>query len=164
MSLTLYEVNELYETIIEQAMAEAAENEGVIPDELADALEEIEASREQKFLNCGHYYKNKMAETEAFDAEIKKLQARKKSSAFAAEWAKNHIMKYLPEGEKYSSSTVALGWRKSEAVEITDTAAIPEELCKITIEPSKTAIKTAIKAGQVVPGAQLINKLNLQIK
>ena len=44
-----------------------------------------------------------------------------------------------------------------EKVIITDENAIPDELMKITREPNKTAIKNAIKSGQVIPGATMSN-------
>ncbi len=44
-----------------------------------------------------------------------------------------------------------------EKVIITDESAIPDELMKITKEPNKTAIKNAIKSGQVIPGATMSN-------
>lgn len=59
--------------------------------------------------------------------------------------------------------SVALGEAKISVVNspdkviVTDESAIPDEFCKITREPNKTAIKTAIKNGQYVSGATLSN-------
>ena len=44
-----------------------------------------------------------------------------------------------------------------EKVIITDENAIPDEFMEITREPNKTAIKNAIKSGQIIPGATMSN-------
>ena len=44
-----------------------------------------------------------------------------------------------------------------EKVIITDEAAIPDAFCRITKEPNKTAIKSALKSGTSIPGATLSN-------
>lgn len=43
-----------------------------------------------------------------------------------------------------------------QSVRITDEAAIPSQLTKITVTPDKTAIAAQLKAGTDVPGAELI--------
>lgn len=44
-----------------------------------------------------------------------------------------------------------------DKVIITDESAIPDAFMKITKEPNKTAIKNAIKSGQLIPGATMSN-------
>lgn len=47
--------------------------------------------------------------------------------------------------------------RGQPAVTITDEAALPSQFIRTKTEPDKTAIKEALKGGQVVPGAELSN-------
>lgn len=50
--------------------------------------------------------------------------------------------------------------------EILNLEEIPEEFkrTKVTVDADKTAIKKAIKAGTDVPGAEVIQKLNMTLK
>ena len=162
--MKLYEIKSEYEMLLQAAFDCAEENEGVIPDDLADALDSVEAKYEEKIHNCLLYYKNQQAEADAINAETKKLSARAKAAANRAEWMKKYLKSCCPEGVKCSFPDTAISWRKSKSVEILDETKIPEDYCKIKITPSKTAIKQAIESGVVVPGASIVEKLNLQIK
>ena len=68
--------------------------------------------------------------------------------------------------DKLETNIYKISYRKSEAVEIINEQAIPQEFMKekTTIAPDKTAIKEAIKSWQEVPWASIITKQNLQIK
>lgn len=46
--------------------------------------------------------------------------------------------------------------RCAASVEIVDPEAVPDGYCKITVEPSKTLLKPALKAGESIPGAVLV--------
>lgn len=67
---------------------------------------------------------------------------------------------------KYETPKMALSFRKSESVKIVDEFAIPQQYIKRKVEdvPDKTEIKKAIKAGEIVSGAELEVKHNLQVK
>ena len=68
--------------------------------------------------------------------------------------------------DKLETNIYKISYRKSEAVEIINEQAIPQEFMKekTTITPDKTAIKEAIKSWKEVPWASIITKQNLQIK
>ena len=68
--------------------------------------------------------------------------------------------------KEFNTELYKLSYRKSEAVEITNENALPQEFMKekITTAPDKTAIKEAIKSWKEVPWASIITKQNLQIK
>ena len=67
---------------------------------------------------------------------------------------------------EFNTDLYKLSYRKSEAVEIINEQAIPQEFMKekITTAPDKTAIKEALKNWQEIPWATIITKQNLQIK
>ena len=68
-------------------------------------------------------------------------------------------------GEKIKTSKVAISWRKSENVQITAGAFLPDEyLTYKEPEPNKAAIKKALKAGTSIDGATLVTTNNIQIK
>jgi len=162
--MKLYEIANIYSELMDRAFAEAEENEGVIDDELAEALEAVADQYQDKIHNCGLYYKNAIAEADAIKAEKDKLAAREKSARNRAEWIKKYIASCVQSGVKREFANLRISWSKSTETVISDESLIPSELCKIKVEPSKTEIKKMILSGVDVPGAQLVEKLNLQIK
>ena len=66
------------------------------------------------------------------------------------------------------TETLKLNFRRSEGVVCTDSSVgIPMRLSTIipeVVKPNLTAIKSAIKAGEVVTGFELEERFNLQIK
>ena len=162
--MKLYEIKSEYENLLQAAFDCAEENEGVIPDDLADALEAVGSTYEEKIHNCLLYYKNQDAEETAIKAEAQKLTARATAASKRKLWMKKYLQSCCPEGVKLSFADSAMSWRKSKSVDIIDESKVPEDYCKVIITPSKTAIKQAIESGVVVPGASIVEKLNLQIK
>jgi hypothetical protein len=71
-----------------------------------------------------------------------------------------------PEARNFSLPTHELRSRRSEAVEIDDEELIPDDLfkSKTTRTPDKTAIKAALKGGQEIVGARLVQRTNWSIK
>ena len=73
-------------------------------------------------------------------------------------------------GEKFTTPKVAVSWRKSQAVQLDDDF-LPwakqygdQFLLYKDPDPDKKAIAAALKAGEAVPGAELVMNLNMQIK
>jgi hypothetical protein len=67
--------------------------------------------------------------------------------------------------EKITSPTLNLSIRRSEAVEVDEN--FHEDIYmvkKVTYTPDKTRLKEAIKRGQNIEGARIIENYNLQIK
>ena len=67
---------------------------------------------------------------------------------------------------KFETPKNAISFRKSLEVVPYDETLIPKEFMreKITYEPDKKAIKEAIQDGEIIEGARLEEKLNIQIK
>ena len=57
-----------------------------------------------------------------------------------------------------------LSFRKSMQVTIDDADSVPEEYRTVQVAFDKALIKTALSAGQEVPGASITEKMNLQIR
>jgi len=68
--------------------------------------------------------------------------------------------------EKIESPLFKLSIRKSEAVEVDIVEALPGAFINVknVVTADKVAIKEAIKRGEYVTGARLIENFNLQIK
>ncbi len=131
-----------------------------------EAIAALEMERDKKIENLGCWYKNLLAEAEALKAQKNAFAEREKAKKAKAESLRGFLSRYL-NGKKFESAKVAMSFRKSEAVEF-DKAylmSVPTEYLKFK-EPelNKTAVKKAIKAGESVPGCELVVKNNLQIK
>jgi hypothetical protein len=70
------------------------------------------------------------------------------------------LTRLQPTATRFSFPNHELTSRKSQAIEIEDEDALPSEwlTVKTTSQPDKTAIKEALKAGHLIPGAQLVSR------
>lgn len=162
--MTLYDINARMEYLLEQVDEETGE--------LLCSYEELEAlalARDEKLENLALYIKNKAAEAEAIKAEKQALEKRQKAALNRAEKARDFLARMLA-GEKFTTPKVAVSWRKSQAVQL-DGDFLPwamqygdQFLSYKDPDPDKKAIAAALKAGEAVPGAELVTNLNMQIK
>ena len=162
--MKLFEIKSEYEAIMSAIEVYAEENEGEIPDSLDNMLEMIEDDHQIKMVSCACIVKNCNAEAVAIKEILKPLQKRVKALENKAEAFKRYMSRNAIHGVKITAPEAAISWRKSKSVDIIDESKVPEDYCKVIITPSKTAIKKAIESGVVVPGAAIVEKLNLQIK
>ena len=52
---------------------------------------------------------------------------------------------------------------KSESVQVEDVLLLPSSMTRVKVEPDKTRIKKALKAGQEVAGAELVSKVSERV-
>lgn len=146
----------------------AAEHDGDITDfPLASEMETLQIDRNRKLLSLACLVKDIEAEADALKVEAAAITDRARVKSNAASRIKGVIASYLETGEKLADNRAALSWRKSEAVELDvepGTLPAPYRREKLIIEADKTQIKDALKKGEVVEGARLVTKQNLQIK
>lgn len=128
-------------------------------------FEALQMERDAKIEGLACYIKNKNAEAEAIYAEIDVLSQRAAIIKKEAERCKSYLAGAL-YGEKFETSRCKISWRKSEICNVLSMEAIPDEYkrTKVTVDADKTAIKKAIKAGMEIPGAEVIQKLNMTLK
>lgn len=130
-----------------------------------EKLNQLKLERNQKIESIALWIKNLVVEEEAIKKEIETLAERKKSKAKKIEQLKEYLGNAL-EYKKFETPKVAISYRKSDSLNVIDENQINEKFIKITETRSidKTAIKTAIKNGEVIEGVELIEKQNIQIK
>ena len=128
------------------------------------AIEQLEMDRDTKIRNIACWIRNLEADEKALADQIKTFTARKNAAKNKRESLKSYLAAFL-NGAKWQNSEVAINWRKSEAVEVEEGAAIPEKYLRYK-EPeiNKAAIKADLKAGATIYGCQLVTKNNIQIK
>ena len=137
--------------------------------EIFDAVkfEELAMERDEKIENICLWIKNLNAEAEALKAEKDAFAQRQKAAESKAENLKKYIASYLC-GTAFKTSKVAVSFRKSVSVELSDDiniSSLPDEYLRFKEpEVNKTEIKKALSAGKVIAGAFLVEKQNIQIK
>ena len=162
MEKSLFNIQADYLKIAEQLQ----ENGGEITPELETALAINEAELTVK---AGGYsdiirYLEKYIETGK--TEIERVQKLLKTADRTKERLKENIKNaMLMYGvEKIECGFTKIGLRKSESIEVTDENLLHDDFFEVKKTVSKTKIKEAIKAGEPVMGAKLVQNLNLQIK
>lgn len=164
--MKLYEIANYIETAIDGGYVIDEETGEVLFD--AENLEELELAFNEKIENCALYTKNIQAEAEAIKAEEKRLKQRRESLERKAERMKAYIDYNMARMEvaKIDTPKVAVSFRNSQRVVIEDSSVLPDYYCKIetVMNPDKMKIKNAIKSGNHVPGAKIVESRNLIVK
>lgn len=151
--MTLYEIDE--------AIMNCLNEDGEVVDPVK--MGELQMERADKIENVACWIKNLVAEADMIEIERKKLDERKHAAMKKAESLKGWL-NYALEGQKFSTGKVAVSYRKSQAVVIPDPEKVPASYYKAKYEIDKATIKEALKNGEIVPGAILEERNNIQIK
>lgn len=163
MGLSLYEINEKLAHYEMQFDPDTGEwlNE--------DELTELNIAKEEKREGIALYIKSLEAEANAVKAESKNLDERYRRIINKATRLHDYLEADL-NGEPFKTPRVECRWRKSEAVQIMDENAVPEEFLDISVvrKPMKNDIKKYLKTAEAegveVSWAKLEKKNNLQLK
>lgn len=157
----------LYE--IDAAIASLVDENGEISD--FEALDELMMERDAKIENVACWYKNLMAEVKAFKEEEANLKGRRQISERKAERLLDYLDHAL-QGNKFSTAKVQVNYRKSNAVEVHDAEAAEAYLLGVgfsdcytkNISLNKTNIGKHLKAGESIPGVEMVERMNLGVK
>lgn len=129
-----------------------------------EAFEALNMERQNKLEWLALIYKNENAEAEAIKAEEKALKERREACEKRAASAKKALETAL-NGESLKTTKVACTFRKAERVEIADISLLPPEFLRTKDpEADKNAIKLALKAGEKIAGASLVQTVSMSIK
>ena len=135
-----------------------AELDDLPEDALHDTLEALEGDLQVKAENLLAVVTNMGADVAAIDAEIKRLQARKKAITNRQESLREYLRYNMDEAgiSKITcplfTITLAAG---RPVVDVQDESLIPDGYARVERKLDKTAILRALKAGKDVPGAKL---------
>ena len=153
--MTLYE--------IDQRIMECWDPDtGEILDE--QRLDELQMARDTKIENIALWIKNLKSDAAAIKAEKDALAQRQKAAESKAELLERYLESALA-GETFKTPRVAVTYRKSEQIVITDGVQLDDQYLRYREpEPDKTAIKEAIKSGLEIDGVSLKTRMNMQIK
>lgn len=159
--MTLYE--------IDNAILECVDGEtGEIID--FERLEELGLQRDLKIENIALWFKNLRAEAEALKKEIDELTKRKKEAENKMEQLSAKLYEAL-DGNKFKTPKVSVSYRNSKAVEVDDDFirfamdnGLDDLLRYELPEPNKSAISEALKNGDVIPHAELVQRVSVVIR
>ena len=160
--MNLYEITR--ETL---ELASLLETEEFTP-ELEAMLVINQEKMEVKVNNYAKVIANIQSDSDAIDQEIKRLKAMKESKDRAITRLKDAVREAMLVSaiDKIESPLFKLSLRRSESVEVDIVEALPSQFVNIknVVTADKVAIKEAIKRGENITGARLIENFNLQIK
>jgi hypothetical protein len=152
--MKLYEIDEAILSCIDEETGEVIDEE---------RLTELALEREKKIENVALWYKNLMAEKEAYKKEKEYFTQKEKQAEKKAESLKSYLS-FALNGQAFNTTRVKIGFRVSRSVEILDIEKIGKDFITYEPKPNKKAIKEALQEGEIIDGAVLVDKLNIQIK
>lgn len=153
--MNLFEINEEIMKCVDAESGEIIDTE---------KLEQLQMEETSKIENIACWIKNLLSDAEALMVQKQTFADRQKAVENKAESLKKYLSDYLA-GQKFSTDKVAISFRKTSSVNVTDMSALPEEYLKFAEPtPDKTAIKNAIKSGKKVSGAEILENQSISIK
>lgn len=160
--MTLYEIAQEMATLIDPETGEIRDYE---------AFEELQMARDEKIDNTAKWIIELEAEAKMVKERADELTERARAAKKKAERLREFLQEYL-QGEKRKTADYTIGYRRTEAVEITDEDRAvawlmehnDEALTYQTPKISKTAVKEMLKAGNEIPGAELVERQTMQVK
>ncbi|KGR88698.1 siphovirus Gp157 family protein [Lysinibacillus odysseyi] len=157
---TIYEIADKYKFI--QQMIE----EGADPEVFAEALKAIDGEAAEKLEAYAMVIKNVDSDINGLDAEIKRLQERKKSMQNNVANMKEVMGMLLKtvEGNRLKTDKFTFSFRKSTKVVIDNIDMIPEDFVRKLYDVNKTDLKKYMERGAIVNGARLLENQSLSIR
>lgn len=160
----------LYDLTVEQQNINALLEENC--GELTPELEQAMAFTRENFETKAEGYCKAIAmyKTEAagLDAEIKRLQAKKKTAENAVERMRSSLADAMKvfDVSKMKAGTFSISRRDTEAVEIVEIDDVPAKYKEsvTTIKVDKNAIKSDVDAGLVVEGVEIKKNTSITIR
>ena len=158
--MTLYEIDQKIMELIDPETGELLD---------VDAFDALQMERTKKIENVALWAKNLAAEAAAIKGEVETLTARKNAAERRVESLKAYLA-YALNGEKFSTPRCVVSFRRTKScvpssgfVEWAHSHNRDDLLVYKQPEPSKTAIKAALEAGQDVP-AEMVEKLSVGVR
>lgn len=131
-----------------------------------EAFEALNMEREKKIENIACWYKDLLGDAEKIKAQKDVLAEREKACKNRAEQLKK-LLDYALQGEKFTSDKCVISYRKSTKCVIEDEQDFIQahpEFVVTTEKISVAEVSKALKNGQEISGASLLNNVNLQVK
>jgi predicted nuclease with TOPRIM domain len=170
--MRIYEISEEFRTLRDLAENEQYDSEtGEIADDsqtIKELFDSLCITLSDKLEGCAYILNELELQSDALKREAKRLNERAKRLDNNYTSLKSLMLSALVElpEAKLKTQKFTFSTRKSESVNIEEGFNMQGKYSRVktTYEPDKTAIKTAIKAGECVIGAELVTNTTLTIK
>ena len=135
-------------------------------------LEELQMERDQKIENVALWCKDLKAQAAAIREEEVALAKRRQEIESMIESRKRYLEGAL-QGRKFETARCCVSFRRSQKVEITDERAAVDwareneryDLLTYTLPTiGKSDLAPLLKAGEVIPGAKLVETVKMGVK
>ncbi len=130
-------------------------------------LDELAIQEAEKADAVAYAVRKRQAEVEFLKSEEDRIRSRRKAMESRLILFREYLADVFQRNglQKVKGIKSTLFLRKSSSVEIVDMRELPSEYVQTRIEyvPRKTQIKDALKGGQTVPGAQIVERQSLVI-
>lgn len=163
--MKLYEINEALVQLDHEDLWFDPET-GEVREDLEARYDALKLERKEKIENICLLIKSKLA----FAQELKKEQDRvaKRRARFEreAEWLQNYLAHCMAKGEKFSSTKAEVSWRMSKYAHVEEEFKIPDAyfITKHVTSLDRAALLRELREGKEIPGAELRERQNIQIK
>ena len=159
---TIFEIGAEYQNLIDLI----SQNNGEMSEDLHEAYINTREELNNKAKAYIYVIRNKENHISNIDAEIERLRDMKKQTEKEIDRIKNYLSLAVDQFGNFETGLHKISNRISKSVEVTDCNQLPKEYLKekIEINPDKAAIKKALEQGEIISGALLVTKSNLQIK
>lgn len=133
---------------------------------LDDTLESIELGVAEKLEGYAMVIKNIESDIEGLKAEEKRLAERRKAMENNVKRMKDSMYDALltVEGNRLKTDKFTFSLRKSTSVQIVDESLIPQQFIQTETKISKTELSKALKNGESIAGASLVENQSLSIR
>ena len=163
--MRIYEIDREIERILLDAVDEET---GEVKEGVLEQINALQMERETKVENLALAYKNLKAEANAIKAEEDVLAKRRKSIESKAENAKKYL-EQVTGGENFRSPRAVVSYRVSQSVKTDDgfeawASANAPQFLRVKTEPNRTAIGEALKSGQAVEHACIVESVSMSVR
>lgn len=159
---TLYKIDKDIEELLDSLVDEET---GEVDEDKLDALNQLNIDRKEKIENCILFAKSEKADAEAILNEIEVLKKRAASKLNRSERVLGYVEHSL-DGSEFETDRCVVKYRNTQSVEIINEEIVPDKYCVFRTErkPSRTELKKAIKSGESVPGAVLVDHRRMRVE
>lgn len=163
--MKLYDINTEIQNIIDLMDEAASQEDGDLTKfPLFEELEKLEMDKKEKLLSIACVIKGIEADIKAIKDEKKKLTQKEFIAGNKLARVEAFLKMNLTEGEKLKDARASIGWTTSTSTNVSIEAdLLPTQYQRVNIEADKTAIKEALKAGEIIVGCELVTKKSIVI-
>ena len=165
--MNLFQLSVEFEKLMQKAEAYASENDGELPENIAEELDNLEISKKEKTSNLCRYIKSQKIFAENIKSEAKKMESRAKSIIARADKLKNNYLRLCLNGEKFKDEYSTVTYRNNKSVSVNcEVYSLDDKyiIKKIEEKPNKKALKEALESGKIIEGVEIIESKSVVLK